>query len=193
MASRKRIKGFGYRIIEIIDLARLHEWQHHNRLRVFFTHGIECANPKCKKKGNKLAIGIDNGGNYHIDLYCENWYPMTVDHIIPKSRGGSDHIDNLQPMCIGCNQRKGNKMPGDIIVPKIKIVERQPKDVVPLFIKPKIINEGATVFKKVGKKKFKRLGKVSEFTYNYHTGLFGVMVEHNKKSIYHRGMLYVKK
>ena len=34
---------------------------------------------------------------------------MEVDHILPKSRGGTDHPDNLQLLCSGCNRSKGNK------------------------------------------------------------------------------------
>lgn len=31
---------------------------------------------------------------------------MTIDHIIPVSRGGTNHIDNLQPLCLPCNKSK---------------------------------------------------------------------------------------
>ena len=32
-----------------------------------------------------------------------------VDHIIAKSKGGTDHVDNLQILCRPCNIKKGNK------------------------------------------------------------------------------------
>ena len=34
---------------------------------------------------------------------------ITKDHIIPKSKGGKDKLDNYQTMCVRCNKRKGNK------------------------------------------------------------------------------------
>ncbi len=34
---------------------------------------------------------------------------LTVDHITPKSKGGTDHLENLQLLCGHCNSLKGNR------------------------------------------------------------------------------------
>ena len=34
---------------------------------------------------------------------------MEVDHVVPRSRGGSDHPDNLQLLCPNCNRIKGDR------------------------------------------------------------------------------------
>ncbi len=36
--------------------------------------------------------------------------PFVIDHIIPKSRNGSDELDNLALACQGCNGIKYNKI-----------------------------------------------------------------------------------
>lgn len=36
-------------------------------------------------------------------------YPLTIDHIKPRSRGGTDHQDNLQLLCSRCNGIKSNQ------------------------------------------------------------------------------------
>ena len=50
---------------------------------------------------------------------CQVMFPfrnMTVDHIVAQSRGGSDHIDNLQLLCGACNSTKGTGSQEEFIV-----------------------------------------------------------------------------
>ena len=35
---------------------------------------------------------------------------LTIDHIIPKSKGGADASENKQLLCGACNSKKGNKL-----------------------------------------------------------------------------------
>lgn len=51
----------------------------------------------CNQFGNRcLACGADD-------------VKLTVDHVVPVSRGGSNDIENIQPLCHPCNSRKGTK------------------------------------------------------------------------------------
>ena len=43
---------------------------------------------------------------------CRTEFPFRifeVDHIIPQSRGGTDHLENLQLLCPSCNRIKGDR------------------------------------------------------------------------------------
>ena len=49
---------------------------------------------------------------------CRTQFPfrnMTVDHIVPKSQGGTDHEDNLQLLCGACNSTKGKGTQAELI------------------------------------------------------------------------------
>ena len=49
---------------------------------------------------------------------CRTQFPfrnMTVDHIVPKLQGGTDHEDNLQLLCGACNSTKGQATQAELI------------------------------------------------------------------------------
>ena len=60
-------------------------------------------------------------------VYCgkEN-VPLEIEHIIPKSRGGSDCIGNLALACTPCNQKKGTKTAEEFGYPDIQRQAKKP-------------------------------------------------------------------
>lgn len=42
-------------------------------------------------------------------VYCGSENKLTIDHIVPLSRGGANDIDNAVPACVSCNCSKGMK------------------------------------------------------------------------------------
>lgn len=50
----------------------------------------------------------------HKCVYCGRGdLPLTIDHIIPKSKGGDDSWDNLVSACLPCNNKKGDRTPDE--------------------------------------------------------------------------------
>jgi 5-methylcytosine-specific restriction endonuclease McrA len=43
--------------------------------------------------------------------YCGCRTQLTVDHVIPRSKGGGSTWDNIVAACAPCNRRKGDAMP----------------------------------------------------------------------------------
>lgn len=48
--------------------------------------------------------------NYQCQ-YCGNKKHLTLDHVIPRSKGGQHSWDNLVTACMTCNSRKGDRIP----------------------------------------------------------------------------------
>lgn len=46
----------------------------------------------------------------NICLKCGQKKKLTPDHVIPLALGGSNSIDNIQPLCLDCNVHKGIKI-----------------------------------------------------------------------------------
>jgi 5-methylcytosine-specific restriction endonuclease McrA len=57
--------------------------------------------------------------------YCNSQKNLTIDHILPKSRGGDNSWTNLITCCRNCNRYKDNKTPEEAGL-KLKIKPYEP-------------------------------------------------------------------
>jgi len=55
------------------------------------------------KEWNDLKESYGN-----VCAYCKRNIKLSKDHIIPLSKGGTDYIENIQPLCHNCNSKKHN-------------------------------------------------------------------------------------
>jgi len=63
----------------------------------------------------------------HKCAYCgKTDVPLEIDHIIPKSRGGSNRVSNLTIACHECNQSKGNRTAEEFGYPEVQAKAKEP-------------------------------------------------------------------
>lgn len=77
---------------------------------------------------DEIRQAIRERANYLCE-YCHSSERLsanrfTVDHVIPRSLGGSDALDNLALACRRCNERRYNFVAG---------IDPETQDIVPLF------------------------------------------------------------
>lgn len=91
-----------------------------SKFKTFIKSGATCV--ACGLRGEYFVIERvfpppfppNSGAGWGLQLYGVKdgkEVLITKDHIMPKSKKGSNHIDNLQTMCYPCNYAKGPKVP----------------------------------------------------------------------------------
>lgn len=113
--------GHNYTPVRVIPTNYLHgkKVKNHKRLSVFRENGLKCSADGCSNEGAFLIEGKDHNGGLHIDLYTVDFVLMTIDHVIPRSKGGSNRMENKVPMCSKCNTNKADLLPGEQRPPKL--------------------------------------------------------------------------
>lgn len=108
--------------IEVSNLQREFEREKHDWVR---TMRFEIAVPRIIR-----LLGYDRLPDQGVKLnrrnlfardrnrcqYCNRIFPtseLSLDHVIPRSRGGRDSWENLVCACIACNARKGGRTPDE--------------------------------------------------------------------------------
>mgnify|MGYP001290534608 CR=1 FL=1 len=85
-----------------------------HRYQLFAEKGIVCK--RCGLKGTHFALEKHQnvGDKYHFNLYGITKHGeevmLTKDHIIPRSKGGKNKLDNYQTLCIKCNSKKSDSV-----------------------------------------------------------------------------------
>ena len=65
-------------------------------------------------------------------VYCGSAGRLTLDHVVPRSRGGDSVWENVVTSCAPCNLRKGNRLPHEVQM-ELSAAPRPPAPV--LFIR----------------------------------------------------------
>jgi 5-methylcytosine-specific restriction endonuclease McrA len=73
-----------------------------------FNQNIGKRKKRSKPRPQRAKIYKSSGGICEYCLCPIGLEEATVDHVIPKSRGGADHVYNLALACYDCNQAKGD-------------------------------------------------------------------------------------
>lgn len=104
---------------QAIAQARAENPEHHRALRKAWREAnIEQARAQCRAYWHRRRTGSDPSPD--IDeyaealmrepcAYCGTTEDITIDHVIPVSRGGKHVRGNLAPACRRCNSSKGSK------------------------------------------------------------------------------------
>jgi 5-methylcytosine-specific restriction endonuclease McrA len=77
-----------------------------------------------KRRAEKVTTASPNVNSYiellHTSVdkvcpYCLTTDNLSIDHILPLSRGGTHTEDNVELVCLSCNIRKGTKTKEEFI------------------------------------------------------------------------------
>ena len=63
-----------------------------------------------KRSPHRKRLRSEIAEGRHACAACETINDLTIDHIIPIDRGGTNDPINLQILCRSCNTRKGTKL-----------------------------------------------------------------------------------
>lgn len=63
------------------------------------------------RKITRRAIFARDG---YLCQYCGSGARLTMDHVVPRSRGGGSSWENVVTSCAPCNHRKGDRLPAEV-------------------------------------------------------------------------------
>ena len=93
-------------------LAKNKEWRDNNleKQKIYVHKRRQLIEENGGEYTEKEWLNLCERYNFECLRCGDNLVSMTVDHIIPLSKGGSNHIWNIQNLCLSCNSIKNNKI-----------------------------------------------------------------------------------
>lgn len=89
--------------------------------------------PQAKMLAGKPTRALILKRDNHTCQYCEYKGPnLTIDHVVPKSKGGQDTWQNLVTACYDCNNSKDNRTPEEWAAALKKVFGKETTNVAPL-------------------------------------------------------------
>lgn len=90
------------------------EWRRANLNEARLSSQVRMAHYLARKHGAEGTFSVDEWRairDYYGNkcLACNEQRPLTIDHIVPLSKGGRNDASNLQPLCNKCNSAKWNR------------------------------------------------------------------------------------
>ena len=109
------------------------------------------------KKDGALKLGPKWSNHPHANCaYCDNLFKLhelTIDHVIPRSIGGTSHISNLVLACKPCNNEKADQ---------IEKIQHIPADEAQFWKNPKAIRSVLRGIKQANEGKLEYLGSFAK-------------------------------
>ena len=96
----------------LYQLSRLRIINIDQSINIIFCDFNNIKEPEYRKEWRSLSRELSPAifsRDENMCTYCGAKEYLTIDHILPLSRGGSNNKDNLTTACRSCNSRKHNK------------------------------------------------------------------------------------
>lgn len=89
LLMKNKAKALGKRVIRLVNYIKI---------------------PYRKMMQSKPSRSMIYKRDNHKCQYCGSTKNLTIDHIVPRSRGGENTWENMTVACISCNTKKSNKL-----------------------------------------------------------------------------------
>ena len=123
---------------EKVDVLDHHDVEVHSITQSFTVPSVirvkQYVRPRRERRSSSFSRSHIFLRDNHCCQYCEKQLPaklLTLDHVVPLTRGGPGTWENLVTSCRDCNQQKGSRTPEEAGMPLAKKPTKLPLNFIP--------------------------------------------------------------